>query len=70
LFLYHNRLLCGNFSVSLFRAHPTLLHRDLLAMQACRERLSEKVYYHLVRANGYASLEAPERKLKGQGGQS
>ncbi|RPJ73183.1 MAG: DUF4125 family protein [Desulfobacteraceae bacterium] len=45
-----------------------LLHRDLLAMQACGESLSEKVYDCLVRASGYASLEAAERKLKGRGG--
>ena len=33
-----------------------LLHRDLLAMQACGESLSEKAYDHLVRASSYASL--------------
>ena len=41
-----------------------LLHRDLLAMQARGESLSEMVYDYLVRASGYASLEAAERKLK------
>jgi hypothetical protein len=41
-----------------------LLHRDLLAMQARGESLSEEVYDHLVRASGYASLEEAERKLK------
>jgi hypothetical protein len=45
-----------------------LLHRDLLAMQASGESLSEKVYDHLVRASGYASLGEAERKLKGRGG--
>jgi hypothetical protein len=43
-----------------------LLHRDLLAMQARGESLSEKVYDHLVRASGYASLDEAERKLKGR----
>jgi len=41
-----------------------LLQRDLLAMQARGESLSEMVYDYLVRASGYASLEAAERKLK------
>jgi len=41
-----------------------LLHRDLLAMQARGESLSEMVYDYLVRASGYASLEEAERKLK------
>ena len=41
-----------------------LLHRDLLAMQAAGESLSEQVYDYLVRASGYASLEAAERNLK------
>ena len=41
-----------------------LLHRDLLAMQARGESLSKMVYDYLVRASGYASLEAAERKLK------
>ena len=40
-----------------------LLHRDLLAMLATGESLSEKVYDHLVRASGYASLEEAENKL-------
>lgn len=40
-----------------------LLHRDLLAMLAAGESLSEKVYDHLVRASGYASLEEAENKL-------
>lgn len=40
-----------------------LLHRDLLAMQARGESLSEKVYDHLVRASGYASLEEAEREF-------
>jgi hypothetical protein len=39
------------------------LHRDLLAMQAGGESLSEKVYDYLVRASGYASLEEAEKKL-------
>jgi hypothetical protein len=42
----------------------TLLHRDLLALQARGESLSEKVYDYLVRASGYASLEAAERRLE------
>jgi hypothetical protein len=41
-----------------------LLHRDLLAMQARGESLSEKVYDCLVRASGYESLEAAEKKLR------
>ena len=41
-----------------------LLHRDLLAMLAAGESLSEQVYDHLVRANGYASLAEAEKKLK------
>jgi len=41
-----------------------LLHRDLLAMQARGESLSEKVYDQIVRASGYASLEEAEKKLK------
>ena len=45
----------------------TLLHRDLLAMQARGESLSEKVYDYLVRASGYPSLEEAERKLKARG---
>jgi hypothetical protein len=45
-----------------------LLYRDLLAMQAAGESLSEMVYDHLVRASGYASLKAAEGKLKGRGG--
>ncbi len=40
-----------------------LLHRDLLEMQARGESLSEKVYDYLVRASGYESLEAAEKKL-------
>lgn len=44
-----------------------LLHRDLLAMQARGESLSEKVYDHLVRASGYASLEEAEKKLNVRG---
>jgi hypothetical protein len=43
-----------------------LLHRDLLAMQMRGESLSEKVYSHIVRASGSASLEA-ERKSKVRG---
>jgi hypothetical protein len=43
-----------------------LLHRDLLEMQARGESLSEKVYDHLVRASGYASLDDAEMKLKVQ----
>jgi hypothetical protein len=41
----------------------SLLHRDLLEMQARGESLSEKVYDYLVRASGYESLEAAEKKL-------
>jgi hypothetical protein len=41
-----------------------LLHRDLLAMQARGESLSEMVYDHLVRASGYASLEEAENKVR------
>jgi hypothetical protein len=41
-----------------------LLHRDLLAMQARGESLSEMVYGSMVRASGYASIEEAERKLK------
>ena len=41
-----------------------LLRRDLLAMQARGESLSEKGYDPLVRALGYASLEEAEKKLK------
>jgi hypothetical protein len=44
-----------------------LLHRDLLAMQARGESLSERVYGHIVRASGYASLEEAEKKLKVRG---
>ena len=44
-----------------------VLHRDLLAMLAAGESLSEHVYDHLVRASGYASLEEAEAKLKGRG---
>jgi hypothetical protein len=40
------------------------LHRDLVAMLAAGENLSEKVYDYLVRANGYASLAEAEKKLK------
>lgn len=43
-----------------------LLHRDLLAMQTREESLSEKVYDHLARASGYASLDDAERTLKGE----
>jgi hypothetical protein len=45
-----------------------VLHRDLLAMLAAGESLSEQVYDHLVRASGYASLEEAEAKFKGRGG--
>ena len=45
----------------------SLLHRDLLALQAAGGSLSEKVYDHLVRASGYASLEEAERKLRLKG---
>jgi hypothetical protein len=45
----------------------TLLHRDLLAMQARGESLSEKVYDCLVRASGYASLEEAEKQLRLKG---
>jgi hypothetical protein len=41
-----------------------LLHRDLLAMQAAGESLSEQVYDFLVRASGYESLENAEMKMK------
>jgi hypothetical protein len=41
-----------------------LLHRDLLAMLAAGESLSEQVYDYLVRASGYASLAEAEKKLK------
>ena len=41
-----------------------LLRRDLLAMRARGESLSEKIYGHLVRALGYASLEDAEKKLR------
>ena len=41
-----------------------LLRRDLLAMHARGESLSEEIYGHLVRALGYASLEDAEQKLK------
>ena len=44
-----------------------LLRRDLLAMRARGESLSEKIYGHLVRALGYASLEDAEKKLKARG---
>ena len=44
-----------------------LLRRDLSAMQAGGESLSEKVYDGLVRASGYASLEEAERRLKARG---
>jgi hypothetical protein len=44
-----------------------LLHRDLLAMQAGGESLSEKVYDYLVRASGYASLEEAEKLLNVRG---
>jgi hypothetical protein len=45
------------------------LLRDLLAMQARGESLSEKVYDCLVRESGYASLEEAEKKLKARGGE-
>ena len=41
-----------------------LLHRDLLAMLAAGESLSEKVYDILVQASGYASLAEAEKKLR------
>ena len=41
-----------------------LLHRDLMAMLAAGENLSEQVYDYLVRASGYASLAEAEKKLK------
>jgi hypothetical protein len=41
-----------------------LLHRDLLAVLAAGENLSEQVYDYLVRASGYASLEETEKKMK------
>jgi hypothetical protein len=44
-----------------------LLHRDLLAMQARGESLSEMVYDYLVRASGYESLEEAEKKMKERG---
>lgn len=44
-----------------------LLLRDLLDMRARGESLSEKIYDHLVRALGYASLDAAEKKLKARG---
>lgn len=44
-----------------------LLHRDLLAMQARGESLSEKVYDYFVRASGYPSLEEAEKKLRLKG---
>ena len=44
-----------------------LLHRDMLAMQARGESLSENVYGHLARESGYASLEEAEKKLKVRG---
>ncbi len=44
-----------------------LLHRDLQELQAGGESLSERVYDHLVRASGYASLEEAEKKLKARG---
>ena len=44
-----------------------LLHRDLLAMQARGESLSEMVYEYLVRASGYESLEEAEKKMKERG---
>jgi hypothetical protein len=44
-----------------------LLHRDLLAMQAGGESLSEKVYDYLVRASGYASLAEAEKRLRPKG---
>lgn len=46
-----------------------LLHRDLMAMLSSGESLSEKVYDHLVRASGYASLEEAEKKLNVRGGE-
>ena len=45
----------------------TLLHRDLLAMQARGESLSEKVYDYLVRASGHASLAEAEKKIEAEG---
>lgn len=45
-----------------------LLRRDLVAMRARGESLSEKIYDHLVRALGYASLEDAEKKLKARDG--
>ena len=51
---------------SLLKVKGTELQQAVseLAMQAAGESLSEKVYDHLVRASGYESLEAAEKKLE------